>query len=54
LALAQEQLANSSAARHAFAQAKRHGLDPRDLHPSDVKSFERMSKQDADSPANGN
>jgi tetratricopeptide (TPR) repeat protein len=45
LALAQEMNANRPAAKSAFTQAIRHGIDVRDLHPQDAKEFERLQTQ---------
>jgi hypothetical protein len=38
--------ANPAGARDAFQLAEQLGLDPRDLHPSDVPVFERLKKSD--------
>jgi len=44
LALALDMNANADAAKSAFAQAVRHGIDVRDLHPKDAQEFERFNK----------
>ena len=44
LALAMEKNSIPDGAREAFQLAIRHGIDARDLHPSDAQEFERMKK----------
>ena len=50
LALAQELNSNHLAAKSAFAQAIRHGIDVRDLHPADAKEFEKWQPRNEISP----
>jgi tetratricopeptide (TPR) repeat protein len=44
LALAMEKNASPDGAKDAFQLSIRHGIDARDLHPTDAEEFERMKK----------